>query len=688
MRDRYFHRKALSISVLLLLVACLFMTKTAFADQAAPPVYNWLNRVYLEDAGGTKIIQLADGSALTTDSYSAFKLNSLGEIEWKKQFIDSGLAGYVLKDLCPVKAGGYVALAVYGTDVRNVRLITLDSLGNRLSDKPLVGHKTGENTIELSIIRETEDGGFILGGSTTPENGVAFLKVDAQGDKEWLAAFKADRPQQITGLLPTNAGSCVVIGNSLTEYTKPAGDGCYIGGAYRDGFILKLDQTGQVEWKTHLNEANHTSVECIQETGDNGFIIGGGMNVTDDKSQAYLLTLNGDGTIKWRKTIPSEASVRTSYVKLSGGNSCIVLAGPLIFKVDQNGNIVWEKTTVASNSSVIETPDGYLVVGSESKPPGIYFFHAIKLSLDTPAMLQRNYPQLSAGSKAGYILNLYDAQASRLKQNLEKIKRSKMTVKDKAYIDRELAAFDKTVTLQRNMEASGSSALLLEYLYRSPAGSLSELRLQYNIQAEVQVDKHLYISNELQRRFGNKSKVAGVKMDGIIVWKNKSFYTLDLRNVSKYTITANRIEIVTNKKTYFLRTDYAERFPTYAGLGLKQGNMTYVFDTSKLKKPVVNDWIKINDVVKFLVIQPKRKNVKYKDLTITKEKGEVYTVKIARVYNGPNHQYILPGTYLDVTTKAPAVTYSLDTADSAGANISDPTAVVKFKGCTIKITLL
>lgn len=690
----------LKLLIVVLLAGCLLITQNSLANSTDPPMFDWLNKVFVNLYGGINMIQMKDGSTICIGDISAEKMDSSGNIVWEKQLSNTRSSGFSLKDVCLAKDGGYVFLAVYSTSVNDkAYLIKLDNAGNQLWDRTLSGNKTGENTDKLIKICDIEDGGFILGGTTNPGNGVSILRTNAQGDSVWSYTYKKDKPLEITGLLQTSDGGYIIIGNSLTEYYKPVAPWGGVGGTYRDGFILKVDKIGQKEWESAWNESLHTSANYIHETGDGGFIIGGGIAVNDEKKQAYLLKLNQDGTAKWNKVLPSEESIIVTYIKQASDNGFLVLAGPVIFKVDQNGDEEWKKTSFGHNMSIMEAPDGYLTVGVDSKPPGIYYFTAHKLSWDTKTILQRNYNQLNNQAKVGYILNLYDLQISKLEKNVDKFKKLKMTAQDKAKINQELSAFEKTVEkMQRELESTAAFEVLVDYLYKSchPFSTIYwDLKLQYSILAETQVDKHIYIPDELQKRYGNKNKVSGKKMDGIVVTKVNSFYNLDLRNVKKYTITDNRIDIVTKNKTYFLRTDLAQQFPTYVGLGISLENYKYVFNTSGFKKPVANDWILINDVIRYLMDQPKKKSLKYKDLVITKEKGEIYNIKISRVYNGPNDQYFMPGgawnsssNYFGITTKTPAVTYFISMADSLESIINGPNAVVKFKDCTYKVKVL
>ncbi|HWI54919.1 MAG TPA: hypothetical protein VNT57_04460, partial [Desulfobacteria bacterium] len=123
-----------------------------------------------------------------------------------------------------------------------------------------------------------------------------------------------------------------------------------------------------------------------------------------------------------------------------------------------------------------------------------------------------------------------------------------------------------------------------------------------------------------------------------------------------------------------------------SGLGIIKNNVKYVFNTVNYKKRVSGEWINIRDAVTYLMDGNKKTYLKYKDLTVTKGKNNVYTISIGNVFDKKNQQYFwangstwnTPNIYFSVNTKPPVkVTYFLDV--NQAVNIVDNGSKVEIK---------
>ena len=115
-------------------------------------------------------------------------------------------------------------------------------------------------------IQETDDGGFIIVGTTDYSYysiGQAWLiKTDAWGDTVWTSKFGS-------------IGQC-----TTGEYVQQTHDGGYIlcgntdswGAEDRDAYLLKTDADGNCQWVQNYGAVGEDEVYCVQQTSDHGYI--------------------------------------------------------------------------------------------------------------------------------------------------------------------------------------------------------------------------------------------------------------------------------------------------------------------------------------------------------------------------------------------------------------------------------
>jgi len=123
-----------------------------------------------------------------------FKINSLGNVEWQKQFNGAATGGATVAGLVQTSDGGYVFAGsagdiLYGTQ-GNTELIKLDRSGN------IQWNRTFPYAGDSSSMVQTRDGGFALAGradtSTTLGSlaNIWFIKTDSTGEVQWKLPSK------------------------------------------------------------------------------------------------------------------------------------------------------------------------------------------------------------------------------------------------------------------------------------------------------------------------------------------------------------------------------------------------------------------------------------------------------------------------------------------------------------------
>jgi hypothetical protein len=146
-----------------------------------------------------------------------------------------------------------------------------------------------------------------------------------------------------------------------------------------------LGRAGDIEWQHRYATLGWTEAASVQQTSDNGFIVAGKAAVTNLGTVAWVFKTDLAGNIIWQKgyglTIDNHAySIRQTsdggYIVIGdvwrqGQYGVFDSSTALFLRLDELGNIIWEKTYAAGNVnrplSVGETSDnGFIISGGAS----------------------------------------------------------------------------------------------------------------------------------------------------------------------------------------------------------------------------------------------------------------------------------------------------------------------------------
>jgi len=349
------------------------------------------------------------------DDIFVIKLNSSGEIVWKKTFggsINEG--GY---SITTTNDGGYVLTGVTNSNdgdfsgmskgISDIIVIKLNSSGETVWKKTF-GGSDGDYGISITT---TTDGGYVLTGVTSSNDGdfsgmnkggrdIFVMKLNSNGDIVWKKTFggsKLDWGQSITTTNDERSGYV------LTGYTNSKdGDFSGMGKGNDDIFVIKLNSSGDIVWKKTYGGSGGESGSSVTNTNDGGYFLTGYTNSNDGDFRGmskgggdiFVMKLNSIGDIVWKKTYggssgESGSSVTTTndggYVLtretrsndgdfrgMSKGNYDI-----FVIKLNSSGDTVWKKIYGGSNVdygwSITTTDDGGYVLTGWTKSNDIDF---------------------------------------------------------------------------------------------------------------------------------------------------------------------------------------------------------------------------------------------------------------------------------------------------------------------------
>jgi hypothetical protein len=239
--------------------------------------------------------------------------------------------------------GGYIALAHTDSPsaVSASWLLKLNASGRPQWQREVgcASGAPGDYALGLSA-QQTSDGGYIVGGGilgcgSYPQRALV-EKLDAQGRVVWAFAYPAE-----TG------GSAIVQLRETTEGGYIAVGSVYGADGHLIAFILKLDGAGTVQWQRQLDPTERAGAyfNAVQETSDGGYVAIGEYYVVGETypypNSVLVASFDPSGNVRWQKAFNN---------------------------VDDRGSA----SGLEHALSGIQTSDGgYLVVGNWYKtPPG------------------------------------------------------------------------------------------------------------------------------------------------------------------------------------------------------------------------------------------------------------------------------------------------------------------------------
>ncbi|MDQ1166044.1 hypothetical protein QE431_002362 [Flavobacterium sp. SORGH_AS 622] len=304
--------------------------------------------------------------------YWIWKMTEKGELDWQKSFGGSGFD--MLQSIKNTSDGGFI-LAGTSSSAKSFQkkenckglsdfwVIKLNAAGDEQWQRTIGG--IGQE--ELLCAFQTKDGGYILGGSSSSSpNSISTSKFDEKS----------------------------LITDPYAKSEKSRGN--------MDYWIVKLDKQGVIEWQKTYGGQYADLLRSMEQTSDNGYILAGYSNspISGDKTEGnkgigdyWILKLNDTGEIQWQKTYGADGDDQPYVIHqtkdggyIVGGNSnsssALSSQGGIvgngtdywILKLDEEGEVVWSKTfdfgKVDILTSLVENNDGTYLIGGHARNSG------------------------------------------------------------------------------------------------------------------------------------------------------------------------------------------------------------------------------------------------------------------------------------------------------------------------------
>jgi hypothetical protein len=280
----------------------------------------------------------------------------------------------------------------------------------------------GNQADYLHSVKQTLDGGYILGGYSTSnisgdknENNwdtsmnsgdYWIIKTDSAGNIQWQNTIGGNDNDLLFSIQQTSDKGYILGGLS---YSDSSGDKTEnIVGPLNftcDYWIVKTDSLGYIQWQNTIGGNDNEEFFSVQQTTDGGYILDGTSysDISGDKTENtiggfgyqdyWIVKTDSLGNIKWQNTIGGDNGDQASSIQqttdggyILGGGSRSNISGDKtenncdttmsssdfwIVKIDSVGNIQWQNTIGGSNfegaTCLQQTADGGYIIGGTSE---------------------------------------------------------------------------------------------------------------------------------------------------------------------------------------------------------------------------------------------------------------------------------------------------------------------------------
>jgi len=374
--------------------------------------------------------------------YWVWKMNEKGDLDWQKSFGGSGFD--LLQSIKNTRDGGFILAGTSSSStgfqkkedckgITDFWVVKLDASGGEQWQRTIGG--SGQD--ELLCAFQTKDGGYILGGSSSSNPSVISIKPDAksiatskadlfnkseksrgnmdywivkldkQGDIEWQRTYGGQYADVLRSMEQTTDNGYILAGYSNSPIS---GDKTVNNKGIGDFWIIKISDTGEIQWQNTYGAEGDDQPYVIHQTIDEGYIVGGNSNsknalttmggIVSNGTDYWVLKLDPDGEVLWSKTYDfGKVDIMTSLVEnkdqtyLIGGYAQSENKRPregivgkamnmvnkekdgindyIALKIDEKGEELWNRTVGSAGEDIlrklVETRDGgYLMAGTSN----------------------------------------------------------------------------------------------------------------------------------------------------------------------------------------------------------------------------------------------------------------------------------------------------------------------------------
>ena len=230
----------------------------------------------------------------------------------------------------------------------------------------------GEDWDEAYAMIQTTDGGYALAGFTrsfTSSYDFWLLKTNATGGMEWVQTYGGSHLERASSVIETTDG-----GFALAGHTESYGAGA------ADFWLVKTNSSGGVEWTQTYGGSSDDYASAVIQTSDGGYILAGdthsfGAGLRD----GWLIKTNSSGGVEWTQTYGRYGDygwdeIRAVINTTDRGFALVVYTFDYmtftsdywLIKTNATGDVEWNQTYDHFVTDIVQTIDGgFALTGGE-----------------------------------------------------------------------------------------------------------------------------------------------------------------------------------------------------------------------------------------------------------------------------------------------------------------------------------
>lgn len=203
----------------------------------------------------------------------------------------------------------------------------------------------------VSIIRNTKNGDYIMGGATrfnAPYYVCWVARTDSLGNPLWSFELKPTSGN-ISQIDELDNGDFIAIGNLYLDFNGD-GKGNIVNILKSSNFIIRFDKNGKILWQRSFYHNNKEKLSRIQEMPDGNFIANG---IVLDSAIGYILKIDQhNGNIIWMNQYESSQDLNYNRVTQNTDQSLIFQTENKVYYLTADGKFKpgAYKTELVSNN--------------------------------------------------------------------------------------------------------------------------------------------------------------------------------------------------------------------------------------------------------------------------------------------------------------------------------------------------
>jgi hypothetical protein len=297
------------------------------------------------------------------------KTDKNGNLIWKK-YTNSIEFGGSFSSVIETNDGGFIAVGSVSEPYpySQVLIVKFDSNGIQKWLKKY----GGSNSDQAYSICKTKTTGYIVLGTSSSTDGDVIgnhssvgdfwvIRIDEDGNIIWNKCYGGSETESGKSVIQSRGYGFILAGRAESnngDLTNSFG--------LEDGWIVEIDSIGNIIWQKSFGTDNYEHFQDIVQSSDGTITATGSQNSYSD---VWVLKMSATGNLIWSKNfngtlvddgidielLPDQNYLVTSLSSYYGmyGNGHNGGADGWILKIDQNGNLLWNKFIGGPNAEIL-----------------------------------------------------------------------------------------------------------------------------------------------------------------------------------------------------------------------------------------------------------------------------------------------------------------------------------------------